>query len=97
MAHFARRPTPEETAAAMAAGPGSPEVALNRLRVLYSQERNMSLAAAERICNLVQNGGRAEIEAVLGAEAADLVTIYEALKAFILAIDATAVVPDLPE
>lgn len=94
--HFARKPTPAERAAAMTAGPGSPEAILVRLRQIFLQDRDAALAMAERIRYLVRNTGRAQLEAALGPDAAELQQVYDALKTYILTIDETATVEDLP-
>ena len=78
--------------------PESPgEAATIRIRRLLVNERDSAMATADRICRTVTGVGRADLDTDLGADAADLVTVYAALKTFILTLDPDAEVPDLPE
>lgn len=68
-----------------------------RVRRLFAMERDNALAAAERIRRSIQAVGRSNIDTELGDDAAELITAYAALKAFILTLDPDAEVPDLTE
>jgi hypothetical protein len=72
------------------------QTAVLRIRRLLIQERDSALHTAERIRRTLELVGRGNVEAELGDEAADLANDYAALKAFILAVDPDADVPDLP-
>jgi hypothetical protein len=97
MARFARDPTPQERAAASAAGPASPEMTLLRLRQYLDRTRLDLEQTSRQFRLLVQKGGQAEIEAVLGADSADLTGIYASLTALIVALDDTAQVPTIDQ
>jgi hypothetical protein len=73
------------------------EQATLRVRRLLSGERDSALVVAERICRAITAVGRAEVDADLGDEAANLVTAYAALQTFIQALDPALVVPNLPD
>lgn len=91
-----RKPTAAEGTAAQAAGAPSPEWASNRLRNMFCRDIEAAKSTQKKIYALVQQNGRAAVEAALGADGTELVPCYAALKAYIETLDSTASIPDLP-
>jgi phage gp29-like protein len=73
------------------------EASATRIRRLIQQHRDATIVTAQRIHAMVRQAGRADLEAHMGEEFVELVTAYESMRAFILAVDPNAEYPSLPE
>lgn len=92
---IARKPTMAENQAAAATEGASPEVAANRLRMIFCRDLESSMVTLRRVQQIVKKHGRTEVEAALGEDGSTLLATYEALKTYILSLDPSADVPDL--
>lgn len=92
-----RKPEAADRAAALTGGNRQAAGSANQVRMLLVRDLEASKRTADRIYRTVtQGGGKGPVKGALGADGNDLDTIYAALKTYILALDPTADVPDLP-
>lgn len=90
-------PRPRPPAPDPAPGTIRPSAATGQIRRFFTVELVHAEVTATRIREMVTGAGRVAVDGELDTEAADLVAAYSALKTFILALNPSAVVPDLPE